>query len=119
MHHEFGISSHTATDWKHLCRDVCTMHFVANPVAIGGPGVTVEIDESLFCRRKHNVGRQVTEQWVFGGVEVGTPQRRRFLVPVDRRDAATLLPVLQEYVLPGTTAVSDCWRAYNTACTKT
>ena len=56
MHHEFGISSHTATDWKHLCRDVCTMHFVANPVAIGGPGVTVEIDESLFCRRKHNVG---------------------------------------------------------------
>ena len=74
----------------------------------------MEIDESLFCRRKYNVGRQVTEQWVFGGVEVGTPQRRGFLVPVDRRDAATLLPVLQQYVLPGTTVVSDCWRAYNT-----
>ena len=119
MHHEFGIISHTATNWKHLCRDVCATHFVANPVAIGGAGVTVEIYESLFCRRKHNVGRQVTEQWVFGGVEMGTLQRRRFLVPVDRRDAAILPPVLQQYVLPGTTAVSDCWRAYNTACTDT
>ena len=68
-------------------------------------GITV-ILTSLLCRRKHNVGRQVAEQWVFGGVEVGTPQRRGFLVPVNRRDATTLLPVLQQYV------VSDCCRPY-------
>ena len=40
-----------------------------------------------------------------------------FLVLVDRRDADTLLPILQQYVLPGTTVVSDLWRAYNTVNT--
>ena len=38
-----------------------------------------------------------------------------FLVPVEKRDAETLLPILQQYVLPGTTVVSDLWRASNTA----
>ena len=96
------------TEWF-FCRD-----FVAHPVAIVGPGVTVEVDEGLFCRSKLNVGHQVSEQWVFGGVEGGTPDRWSFLVPVARRDAATLLPILQQYILPGSTIVSDCWRAYNT-----
>ena len=48
MHHEFGISSHTVTDCENVCRDVCATHFMANPVASGGPGVTVEKDESLL-----------------------------------------------------------------------
>ena len=61
-----------------------------------------------------NVSRAITQQWVFGGLEVGTPGRKGFLVAVPRRDAATLLPVIQQYVLPGSTIVSDCWRAYNT-----
>ena len=78
----------------------------------GGPGVTVEIDESMFCRCKHNVGRQITEQWVFGGVEASTAGRRGFVVPIACRDPQ--LPVLQQFVLPGSTIVSDCWRAYNT-----
>ena len=47
LHHEFGISSHTVTDWKNSCHDVCATHFVANHVAICGPGITVEIYESL------------------------------------------------------------------------
>ena len=37
-----------------------------------------------------------------------------FLVAVERRDAETLLPVLQEHVLPGTTVIFDLWRAYST-----
>ena len=94
------------------CRDICLEYFIRNPVVIGGPGQTVEIDECLLVRRKYNVGHQVREQWVFGGYDVAT--KVGFMVPVDRRDAATLLPIIQKYIAPGTTIISDLWAAYNT-----
>ena len=47
---------------------------------------------------------------MFGGIERGSG--RSFLALVESRDAATLLPILQEYVLPGTQVMSDLWRSY-------
>lgn len=78
---------------------------------IGGEGKIVEIDESKFGRRKYNRGHHIEGQWVFGGVERGSGES--FLVPVERRDEATLFPIIQKYILPGTTIMSDCWRAYS------
>ena len=63
-------------------------------------------------RRKYNRGRMIREQWVFGGIDTQT--KAGFMVPVDRRDAATLLPIIQQFILPLTTIVSDLWGAYNT-----
>ena len=70
----------------------------------------VEIDESKFGRRKYHRGRMVEGHWVFGGTERITGNS--FLVEVDRRDAQTLLPIIKNYIRPGSIIYSDEWRAY-------
>ena len=104
-------SGHTVVDWKQFCCDVCVSYILNHPERIGGEGQVVEIDESLFARCKYNLGRLIPEQWVFGGYD--PPTKKGFLVPVARRDAATLLPIIQQWVQPGTTVHSDMWQAYN------
>ena len=56
------------------CRDIAVSHFINNPVQIGGPGHIVEIDESLFSRRKYNRGRIVPEKWIFGKYDPATKE---------------------------------------------
>jgi transposase-like protein len=63
-------------------------------------GKEVEIDESKFGKRKYNRGRVRDGQWVFGGCERGSD--KAFMVIVTDRTAATLLPLIQRYILPGT-----------------
>ena len=50
---------------------------------LGGPGKTVQIDESKIGKRKYHRGHHVEGQWVFGGSEEGS--RRCFIVPVKTR----------------------------------
>ncbi|KAI5704940.1 hypothetical protein M8J75_010298 [Diaphorina citri] len=79
---------------------------------IGGPGKVVEIDEAKFGRRKYNRGRIIDGKWLFGGIE-RTEEKKIFLVPVEKRDSSTLLQVIQDKIEPGTTIISDCWKAYD------
>ena len=105
------MSNHTIFDWNNYLREVCALNLLANPIKIGGPHLHVEIDESLFVWRKYNVGHQVSQQQVFGGICQET--KECFLYTVDRRDAATLLSIIEETILPGTIIISDEWSAYN------
>jgi len=93
-------------------RDVCSSALLAQPILLGGPGHIVAIDESVVARRKpgNAQGRPVPAQWVFGGVDLGTGEFFMQLVP--RRDEATLLPIINRYILPGTRIWSDEWAAY-------
>ena len=52
-------STETVIDWYNYCREVCAdriMNHHAGP--IGGPGTTVEIDESKFGKMKYHRGRK-------------------------------------------------------------
>ncbi|VDD92549.1 unnamed protein product [Enterobius vermicularis] len=81
--------------------DVCTEHFLKHLSKIGSPVKVLEIDETLFTRRKYNRSRVVEKQWCFWGIERGT--NKCFVVSVERQDAATLLPLIEQYVVSGTT----------------
>nr|XP_034194197.1 uncharacterized protein LOC117610669 [Osmia lignaria] len=52
-----------------------------------------------------------TGKWVFGGYERGS--KKVFIVAVENRKAQTLLNVIKKWILPGTTIISNCWKAYN------
>ena len=47
---------------------------------------------------------------MFGGIERGTSNA--FMVVVPDRTKQTLMPIIQTYIRPGTTVISDEWRAY-------
>ena len=103
---EETTSTETVIDWYNYCRDVCADRIMkehARP--IGGPGTTIEIDESKFGKMKCHKGRYIKGQWVFGGICRKT--KACFLVPVEHRDKETLLPIICAQILPGTCVMSD------------
>lgn len=105
------ICSKTTVQWHQYFRDVCAQYFLQHQQVIGGPGVEVEIDETCVSKRKYDRGRLVRpNQWMFGGIERLT--KMVFLVLVEHRNADTLLPIIQEYINPGSVIYSDLWRAY-------
>ena len=103
-------TDHTIPDWFNFHRDLCTDWVRANQQPIGGPGHVVQIDESVIARSRGQRVRPFPLRWVFGAIDTTTHDA--FLVEVPRRDAATLLPIIQQQVLPGTTVWSDQWQAY-------
>lgn len=108
---ELQLASDTVVNWTNFCREVCLICLVDNSQKVGGPGVIVEIDECKMGKRKYNRGRVIYGQWIFGGIE--RESKKLFLVPVEERSKEHLLAVIQEWVLPGTTIISDCWKSYN------
>ncbi|KFD63859.1 hypothetical protein M514_24007 [Trichuris suis] len=83
---------------------------LSNSLEIRGQDCTVEVDETLFSKRKSHTGRKYPRQWVFWGIcrEMG----ESFLVPVADRSSRTLIPLIRQYIKPGTTVISDCWGGY-------
>ena len=78
---------------------------------IRGPGKTVQIDESKVGKRKYHRGHRVEGQWVFGGIEQDS--RKCFILTVEDRSEETLLPIIKEWIAPGTLIIiSDCWKSF-------
>ncbi|XP_054155892.1 uncharacterized protein LOC128954341 [Oppia nitens] len=105
-------SSTTVADWFNYCREVCMCALdqkYENEGMIGGEGVVVEIDESLVGKMKYWKGRLRKGNWILGMVERGKDRNGYRL---ELRNADTLIPLIQKHVAPGTTIITDEWRAY-------
>lgn len=87
-------------------------YFQQHPIQIGGPGVVVEGDETYLSAKKKGRGRRVRRnpKWLLGLVERGS--NLSFITEVPNRQAATLLPLIERHVMPGTTISTDMNRAY-------
>jgi len=99
-------TNNTVTDWQ-ICRDVCTKDLLENPTILGGPDLTVAIYEIVMVRKKpeNAQGKSVPEQWVFGGVDLTAKAFFMQLVPMG--DRATLIPIIQANIAPGSRIWSD------------
>lgn len=106
------LGTHANGDWFQYFREVCSTKLLGNAMQLGGPGKEVQVDESLLVRAKYHVGRNARRRqtWVFGAYDMA--QKVGFVKFVNRRDAATLLPIIQRVVAPGSVIISDEWRAY-------
>lgn len=102
---------------------MCIQYLLNNPRRIGGRDVIVEIDETCVSRGmnvdvllgvEYERGRLVRhQQWIFGGVVRGTFGQECFLVEVARRDAATILQNIQQFIEPESIIFSDLWKGYD------
>ena len=85
-----GLNSGTVVDWLHKIRQMIKYHF--DNVAPFG--------RRIYSRNFEN-----------SKIEKECKEVRMFIV--EKRDAKTLIPLIQKHVLPGTEIVSDEWKAYN------
>ena len=113
---ELGISRNTVVDWSSFCREVCVYWLGKCSQVLGCPGVVVEIDEAKFGKQKFNTDGVIDATWVFGGFERGS--KNCFLVQVPSRGSDVLLDVIKTWIRPGTTVISDCWKAYDCLSTE-
>ena len=58
-------------------------------------------------------GQALPPVWVFGMVDATYNPAVGYMEIVDQRDAATLLPIIERHINPGTIVWSDGWAAYN------
>lgn len=107
-----GVSEHSISSVFQQLRNACFQTvFSGKQKMIGGIGKTIEIDETLMSKRKYNRGRLLNDQWIFGGICRETNEFFAYLVP-DRK-GETLLKIIEENILPGTTLYSDQWSGYS------
>ena len=112
----------TACKWYNICRMFCETNAKNSSSRIGGVGLTVEIDETIFGQRKYHRGRKKNSRYIIGGIQhparrskkqASRQQQHIFLEIIPDRSARILEDTIVKHVNPRTTIITDCWTGYN------
>ncbi|CAF0979658.1 unnamed protein product [Brachionus calyciflorus] len=116
LHFEHNVHRNTVAVIFFRLRQLCTLSIDKKNLKLGGPGQIIEKDESLYAKVKHFKGKDLRRPqiWCFGLVERKNLQShgKVYFEIVPNREAITLLPIIYDKVLAGSTIMSDCWSAY-------
>lgn len=112
---ECEVAHRTAVDFYSFFREVALVHVSNMQTRIGGPGKTVEVDETFARRRKYHRGRVTASHsiTIFGIYCRESPVGLYWHVPNKTR--AVLWAHMYAYIEPGTTILSDSAPQY-TGC---
>ncbi len=105
-----GVNRNTAAYYYHRLRVIISQHLEAETEEyLGGE---IEVDESYFGgRRKGKRGRGAGGKTpVFGLLKRGGKVYTKI---ISDAKAATLMPIIQEKVIPDSIVYSDSWQGYN------
>ncbi|KAG8175131.1 hypothetical protein JTE90_023413 [Oedothorax gibbosus] len=115
---EIDCASNTISEWFTLCRDVCVKVCINTSEKLGGPGKVVEFEEGKYGtknpRQERKEGKQENPEegeWVYVGLERETD--RCFFVVKPVRNKESLYHTLRDWILPGTTIMTDLWSVFD------
>ncbi|XP_023243851.1 uncharacterized protein LOC111641840 [Centruroides sculpturatus] len=108
-----SVSRTTGIDWANFVRHAMMIAlFNMTSLEIGGPGKTVEIDETVVSKRKYERGRKLKgTKWVVGGI--CREDKNCFLCFVNDRSEASLNWIVSTFVRSGSTIHTDQWKGYS------
>ncbi len=94
-------------------RNISSHHLKSTTWTIGGPGLTVECDESHIFKRKYNRGRVyvLEDWWIFGAICRETGECFAMVVP--DRTKNTLWPLMASRIAAGSTVFTDSAAVYD------
>lgn len=99
------ISDSTVTFWTDRCRQVVKSKIESNQTMLGGNGLTVEVYMKNLCERT-TYHRPITDLWIIFGVQRNSPNVFTEFIPKSN-DRDTILSVIQTFVLPKTTIITN------------
>ena len=107
-----GVSERAIIQNYQYLRNVCSGKLMSVDEKLGGPGIVVQIDESLFRHKYQRGSRPASEQWVLGIADTSYKPAKVHMEMVASRNAETVLPIIRRKVAAGSIIRSDQWRAY-------
>ncbi|CAL4087952.1 unnamed protein product [Meganyctiphanes norvegica] len=116
---QINFSRKTIIKFYSYIREICEIYFKVNPVKLGGPGKTIDVD--VFCPFPQNSNKQKLDKaqepqnpiWILCIVDSSCTPSIGYMEVVETRDVATLLPIILKVVQPGSIVHSVEWKAYS------